>query len=264
MSSVLYHYVDRSAGLAPAAVMVMVDRLMLRCDTNEDEKLDWLELDCVMPLLLEAGLQTISSELVSLDAPVHDGAKLLLDILKMKGVPFALAKILAVNGSVTTFNLNIDFKELVDHVDQVLTGNWENIARFISAQEDEQELTPETLSYWVYEAKKRYGKCDINKNDSLQGKEEWVCFTEQTFGSIVDTLAQISKVSSSLIEQIKDKKEMQTLKLGLILGTQTEEVLNKLMKDLGVHSEPHKILTLLENVIHRAEKNKLNDKDDQL
>src|SRR5262249_39942726 len=86
----LTNYLRADAAVAPVAVLSLIDRLMVRCDANEDRLLDWKELDCAMPLLIEAGRRTLASRLIELDPLVQSGSELALQVLSVPGLPGTL------------------------------------------------------------------------------------------------------------------------------------------------------------------------------
>jgi hypothetical protein len=96
--------VQFSSALAPLGLFTLLDRIMLYCDQDEDEELNWAELDCAAPLILEAGYLAVSSEIMDLDAPFHDRAKMLLKYLNNKGRQLEIAKLVLSNGTLEAFN----------------------------------------------------------------------------------------------------------------------------------------------------------------
>jgi hypothetical protein len=94
----------------------MLDRLMIRCDSNEDEKLSWQELDCATPLLLELSIQVVNSGLLQLDPVLYDSLRLLLPQLQKPGIPTILAKLLLVNGHLKQLDSHLDLKDLISEL----------------------------------------------------------------------------------------------------------------------------------------------------
>jgi hypothetical protein len=223
---------------------------MVRCDTNEDGKLDWEELDCAMPLILEGGLETVSSALLDLDPGTHDGARLLLSFLKMKGVPLTLAKLIAVNGSLHEFHLGEQFHDLKQWVDDGLEVTWRDLARFTGGP-----ASGTSQRYWEIEASRRYGQCDFAPHDGkLRGKAELDCFTDVVLKQVETSLSELlmKGVTKDGLDLFHEAQSSEALRLGVKLATQSEASLRLALKGLSLSASPRSILNLLEEIIRRS------------
>lgn len=238
------HYLEGADTLAPVAVITILDRLMLRCDSDENGLLDWRELDCASPLLLEGGLQTVSSSLIDIDPGPHDAARVLLSFLQSPGIPFTLGKLLIANGAVRTLQLDKDFQSLMKWIDTDMKITWDDLAKFVAGR----EYPIKAHRLWLKEAIRRYETCDLDKNGLLQGDKEISCFTEISVNKILKTLADVggAQAQSVLIE------DSPTIRVGLCLATQPQKQVDSLLYSLDVHSSPGRILNLLEEIVRRS------------
>jgi len=244
-SQTLTHYLQSPDAIAPVAIFTVLDRLMVRCDTDENGQLDWRELDCAVPLVLEGGLQTVSSGLIEIDAGPHDAARALLGFLQAPGTPLTAAKLLIANGSVTELQLDDDFGKLVAWMDNELQITQENLARFIAGR----KIPAGAIGLWLAEAAKRYGHCDADKNGVLQGKKEVACFSD---AAVEQIMASAVALGAQAANQLDLLKHADSIRLGLSLATQPEESVDLLLYKLGIHSNSPRILNLLEQIIRRS------------
>ena len=248
----LNQWVQTSAALPVAAIGILMERLMLKCDLNDDGNLNWSELDCAMPLILEGALRTIESELVDLDPGTHDGARFGLQVL-MSGAlpPMVLAKIAAISGSIR----NSRIPSIFLNASSQISMSWEDIARFIGG--DPQD--PMNGRAWVIEAKRRFGVCDLNRDNRLFGSET-ECFYEIVMAQLEDLMVKIGSGSipagilKNLIAQVRGSE---LIKSAILLSTQSQQSLGELLNRLAISSDevqssPTKLLQLIEEAIRRG------------
>lgn len=249
----ILNYIETDASLAPTAVLLVLERLMHKCDVDENNTLDWLELDCAMPLILEAADETVSSELVNLDPGPHDGAKLILRFLRMKGIPLSLAKLIAINGGIQEFTLHKQYPDLVDWTNTHLSVTWDMLANFLAVSSG--PLSPEMAKFWKHEAISRYGACDqFPKNNLLQGQKELDCFVETVIYQLTQSLSELFKtgVSSAALEKLGLHQKAEIFRLALKVSTQPPQEMNALFANFPMSSDPQKIVLILEEVIRRS------------
>lgn len=253
--SILNNYTDDSAGLAPAALISVLDRLMHRCDYDESNYFEWNELDCAVPLILDAGLQTVNSALLDIDPGPNDAARVLLSFLQMKGIPLTLAKLVVTNGSVLKFQMEPEMKKLAEWIHTDLKADWTKLAYFIGAPKPGTVGAAEQLKYWKLEAIRRFGKCDTApKNEELQGEAELECFAQEVLRQVADSLQQLvgSGATPDAAAYFGELEASRVIRLGLALATQTAKEIEGQMLTLKAGSEPKKILLILEEIIRRS------------
>lgn len=248
----IQNFVESDATVPPTAMLIILERLMHKCDVNENNELDWVELDCATPLILEAAYETVSSGLINLDPGVNDGSKLLLSFLRMKGIPLSLAKLILINGGIKEFTLDKQYPQIVEWANTQLTVTWDMLAVFLAAQTS--PLTPELLKFWKHEAIKRYGSCDISKDEKLQGKAELDCFVDVVMDQMTKSLSDLFKngIPKNALEKLFSDQKAEVVKLALKLATQAEPQLNEMFSKIPMSSSPKKIVLTLEEVIRRS------------
>ncbi|NBT59167.1 hypothetical protein EBT16_10330, partial [bacterium] len=206
--------------MAPAAILTMMDRLLIRCDKNENAVFEWSELSCVAPLLLEAGNQTVESSLIDLDPGVNDASRFLLKFLQIKGVPFLLGRIALVTGSIRDISPSADILALTRGVEDSLQTDWNQIARFIG-----WDGTEKNRSVWIQEAKKEFGACDLDNNGLIKNEAEWQCFEKAVLGSLIDTATDLLEASGGNLnakQVLEAMVQSPVVKLAIRLSTQGE------------------------------------------
>lgn len=243
---IVSHYLQAPDAIAPVAILSVLDRLMIRCDGDENGLLDWRELDCGVPLVLEGGLQTVTSGLLDIDPGPHDASRALLSFLQAPGTPITAAKLIVANGSVRDLSLDEDFAKVLQWLDRDLKISWDDLARFIAAR----PVPAASLKFWRIEAEKRYRHCDTDPVDGLlQGKKEITCFANETIERILATAKTLTGQTPEDLEMLKDAE---SVRLGLSLATQTQASVDQLLFGFGIHSHPKRILNLLEEIIRRS------------
>jgi hypothetical protein len=98
----LTDYVSSAAAVVPTAVLIGLEKIYIKCDKDEDGLLNWQELDCAVPIMLEIGNLAVESGLIDLKPIVYDGARMTLAELQKPGIPISVAKALLINGSYRT------------------------------------------------------------------------------------------------------------------------------------------------------------------
>ncbi len=245
---VLKQYLRTEAGLAPAAIVTLLDRLMVVCDTDEDNSLSWRELDCALPLLLDGSIETLTSELVELDPGIHDGVRFILIFLGMKGLPHAMAKLIAINGGWRNFYLDpADLQAIISK----LSISWRSLAYFIGAPPD---ATPSQQSFWVAEAMSRYGHCDTNTDGKIQDTEV-NCVTNRVLEQIQELLSDLghSFAGESVTHEISQwLKNSPLVQMGILFSINDQQQLGDALESEQVlRSSPEKILRVIEESIRR-------------
>jgi hypothetical protein len=159
---------SRSAGLPMAAVLYSVEKLVLACDANPiDEELDWAEMDCALPLAVEAALQVISSSLVSIDPGVYDAARLALALVGKPGPGLNVLKVAASLGSYRKGVKEIP-DILSDWVENDLKLSESELGRFLA---DTEGQIGRKNRDWSTEASLVFRHCDRNRDGFFVGTE---------------------------------------------------------------------------------------------
>ncbi len=166
--SLLNEPVSRSSGLPMAAVLYSIEKLVLACDANPiDAELDWAEMDCALPLAVEAALQVISSSLVAIDPGIYDAARLVLALVGKPGPGLSVLKVAASLGS-----YHQGVKEipdiLSDWVKNDLKLSESELGRFLA--DTEGQIGRENLD-WLAEASVAFRHCDRNRDGFFVGAE---------------------------------------------------------------------------------------------
>ncbi|MCM2324030.1 MAG: hypothetical protein NDJ90_12290 [Oligoflexia bacterium] len=247
----LTQYADSESSLAPVALLSMLERLLMKCDLDEDSRFNWLELDCAMPLLLKASHLVVTSELVELDPGVHDGSRMLLEFLNSSGLPRSVAKLIAINGSFRTFELP---RGLSDWLNGSAHADWDQLATFIGAPADLPAGSP-GKKLWIAEAMSRYGHCDVNEDGRLQGSE-LDCFV----GSVLDqTQAFLERLAPDHFTSgagrafLQHVRESRVVSLAIKLATQDQKLIDRELGSVPTFSStPVKILQVIEEAIRRG------------
>lgn len=248
----LHHYVSDSDSLGPAAIFNVLDRLMVLCDRNEDDKLDWRELDCAVPLVLDGAFQTVNSSLIELDPGTFDGARVMLSFLQMPGMPLTLAKLIVANGSIKDFRLEKEMGEIANWADTDMIATFDDLARFVGAP---LEATPAAFAAWRLEARRRFGGCDKAPQDGkIQGKEEVSCLALEVLKRVAMTAAKVfgGELTPVAEAQLKELEASQIVRLGVALATQAPGVLDPIFQTYKLTAAPRKILFILEEIIRRG------------
>jgi hypothetical protein len=252
----LQQYAKPEAALAPSAIFVFLQRTMLRCDADQDWRLSWHELDCAMPLLMEAAEQTVSSELVDLDPGVHDGAKFLLKFLQSKGAPATVAKLIAINGSIKSVRLSGD---LIEDLSNSAAATWEQVAAFTS--NNYEHASSGARAIYRAQAIRRYGQCDSDRDGILSGRE-MECVVDRAFAELEDFIARAQSsaadaaISSSALQIIRSMEEAPVVRAGIKLAIEGDQEAGRLIERFAagrpaVSSDVSKILNIFEESLRR-------------
>ncbi len=240
----LRQWVQSDATLAPVALVTLIDRLMFRCDLNDDSRLTWRELDCATSLIVSASHQVVSSGLIELDPIVNDGSQLFLKFLTQPGIPQSIAKLVIANGSISKLNLG---NGVLDQIQSSYSASWNSLASMVGAP---LGATPATRAAWAIEAQKRYGRCDSNHDQKLSGRE-LDCLASAVIGELEKTLRQLEVPipTESLESFIREAKLSDVVKTGIILASNPEQT-DQLLSELS--SSPESLLLLTEEIIRRG------------
>ncbi len=239
--------------LAPTALLVLLDRMMMLCDRDEDGALSWSELSCATPLVVGAGRGVVTSELVNLDPGVHDGSQILLQFLSQPGFPQRLAKVLLMNGSVREQRLTM--AELASATEGAKIG-WPQIAKLIGMPEG---ATPAQANLWATEARSRYQRCDANANDRIDGEGEQKCLTDSLLKQTLELLKQLVRqegISESVAHGLLDQfVQVDLIRIAFIFATLDDSEMDRIFeRNPNLRSSTAKILQVLEDAIRRSKK----------
>jgi hypothetical protein len=242
----LSYYASGDDALPAAAILVTLEKLMIRCDLNEDKQFDWQELDCAAPLMLEAGLQIVQSALVDLDPGVNDTARVLLSYLQRPGVPLSVAKVALANGSFQEFNLADQEPAIDKWLQEEGLGDWKKIVDFGKA------LLPDEGD--AAKIKDHYLKCDLDKNGVIDGLQELECVEKLAQGDLNLSITRLlGTVASKVgIEKFLWMSQSPLFRKATLVGLLDEKKLNGMLSRVPLKSSPTKILLLLEELLRRS------------
>jgi hypothetical protein len=258
-------YIDRADMFAPVSILVLLDRLIVKCDANEDELFNWDELDCVMPLALNAGKQIFGSGLFEMPLFVTDSAKLTLDLLSQKGLPALVGKLFVLNGSTRQMNLGPAW---VEFAKKQMKGNAADIIRLFETVSPLKESQRADIRWGVTWSMSVRGLFGGNGDDVTNGVKGWDSLTS----NLIDTgvLPTLAEKSYGLITEATVKAQWEAwdtdpkfykvraikplLPLVFVLGARpadTHKVFNETVgSGLGMDPiSPSKILSLLEGLL---------------
>ena len=217
------------ASLVPAnAILGLIDRAFLKCDLDEDQKLDWKELDCAA-VLMSGGLYHVAdSGAIDLDAGLHDGLILLAKAVydpetsetasafekRLRELPKQVFKLFLAQGGA---QLVLDQSSL-----DALAFTAEELIPTVVLGEK-----PALRAIYLAEVVKVFGECDLNHDGIYLGKELQCVYAKAAqkwldFLNTPDMRAQIQKLipfaSPEQIETILKSDEFKGWFVYLIKG----------------------------------------------
>lgn len=256
--------VSASAALGPMAILTLMDRLMILCDKNEDDKLSWKEMDCAAPRMIGAGLYAVASRAVNIEAPVSDIAYLSLKMINESRLGMTIAKMILVGGSVK----KLDFERIIDVVEKAkpqlmvkLAGSYLSLKlrnySMLRAFNPVSPARPNPLNQ-LAEEKLRF--LDENKDGKISD-EELSKFHAVVIGDLYEYLEDFEN-NQALIGRIVERIFGEELKgqltnaddlklvvpLLVVLGTQLDSVLDE---NDEIYTDPAKILRVLAELLER-------------
>jgi hypothetical protein len=171
-SAKLTDWVEGS-GLVPAnAILGLLDRAFLKCDLDDDSKLNWDELDCASDLLSGGLYHVAESGAINLDPGVHDGVILLANAVydpaidattgefekRLKQLPRQIFKLFLAQGSASVTLDQAILDSLSFSTDDLIPTVVLN-------------ARPELRAIYLAEVKNVFGDCDANHDDTYSGAE---------------------------------------------------------------------------------------------
>lgn len=234
----LIYYVEGGEALAPSAILTALDKLWIRCDSDENGVLDWKEMDCAVAPMLAAGLEVINSGIVEIRPGVNDLSRVLLDVLQKPGVPVTIAKVLIANGSLTELNIS---EELFQWVENEASLNVLQVVPLVTLLSSGKGAT---LS--------RYLGADSNHDGKYCGRKEMQKLAN-IFSSDIKEMAEreIPNISWATLQKFKDTIDNPLFQRVLIVGLFRPEVLTQIIERLPLKTTPVKVLALLEQLLRR-------------
>lgn len=244
----------QSEFLPVSAVMVGLNQLLLACDTKGaanggDGLWDWDEMDCALPLAVDAALQIVTSSMLDLAPGVNDGTRVVLAFLNKPGPGLTVLKLLASQGGYRGIDAEALFKQAGAWVDTSVVMDKTSLGRFLQRTEG---MVVDDIADWESEATTRYGACDEN-SDAKFAEKELDCMVEQTvtywLGKFMPPL-----FARMAVIKLSDTEEGKIVKLALkataaVLGEATPGEL----PNFPVSSEPSKLMSLMAEVLQRSE-----------
>ena len=249
---VLRKYAKPGDVLAPTALLLLLDRMMMICDHDENGTLSWSELTCAAPLVISAARGVVTSELVDLDPGVHDGSRVLLEFLSQPGFPQKLAKVVLINGGVK--EQKISPQAVSQALSQVKIG-WPQIATLIGMPE---KSNPIQAQLWVEEAKSRYQACDLDHDNLIRGDAEQKCLTDLLLVQAQKLLTQIANLEGvpEAVAQALYQNLIQSdlIRLTFLFSTVSDSDLDQTLSNFPeMSSGVGKVLQVLEEAIRRSQ-----------
>lgn len=267
-------YLEKADTLGPVAILVLFDRLIVKCDKNEDELFSWSELQCVAPLALEAGRQVLATDILPLDKVTAGSAEMGLETLGKRGLPIALAKVVLLNGALNRNNLNATWVKFAkDNVSASTT----DLARLFKEVDDrtEAELRKEISSGVIASNNSFIGAIawvnggTSEGNDWVKGEKGWDFLIPNMMSmGILPGLAKKFKGLSNAkamqelwdgLENNSDYEKVAGLKqlvpMAIILGANESQTLNVFNETAGADPDkmdpisPANLLSLLEGLV---------------
>jgi hypothetical protein len=267
-------WVTRDSGIAPVAIINLFERLMQRCDRNDDGKLSWNEMDCSNPLLVETTNQFFKLGLIDFDPGVRDPGVLITDLLAYGTVPYSRQQIPPrirplTDSAVKLYLSKADLGELpvLDELKENTSANWEDLAVLAGLPGNP---TPQMRAAYALEAKRLYGNCDRNGDDRILGGEEWNCVDAITIASwarlMVDgqlgrifgrsgnptQTAAIAMLESWLAARLNTPGGQREAELLIFSYVKPEEFALSFDASGEIFSSPSKVLSIVESFIRRA------------